>query len=258
MIKVGFVQVMSTILYPYGLWKFFDEMNVDWRFVYWPKHIASGLEIIQELNLGKSFCYDKRSNRYNDIVCANYDNKGDPIISHGQEDEDAWYYHSHFGKIQKYFDYQEIRAFNEPWAPCSVKERIQYILDWVNGCDFILLDITDCADKTPGDVMNVVDGLRKEVMSKGIKMKILFIDYPLWLQNLHKDEHKCWTDYIENIKNECNVEFIDKEILINYMDQRKVDYKKTLGLEIMRDFYHEKTQEIFSNEIELINSQNDV
>ena len=249
MIKIGYIQLMSCIIYPRSLSSFFDSKDVDWRFLYWPEHISAHVDAIQCENLGKSFRYNRFSPRYKDIAWNKYDVDGDPITTRDQVDEDSWNFYSHKNEKIEYMDYHEIRIINEPWGPCSVDKRIGFIKEWVNGCDFILLDITDCMNIAPERILDAINSLLHEF--KDCNMKVLLLDYvPLCLSKFRNGEMRNqWTHYIEETNESGRLVYISPKEIGACAKERGRDLKFPDVLSFLSDYYNERLMEIFSQEI---------
>ncbi len=258
MVKIGFVSLMSSIFHPYGLSDFFNSMNTDWRYVYWPYHVTENLRHIHFLNFRKTVCYNTDSPRYKDVAWEEFNTEGWPVIRQGQVDEDSRLFFSHLGECREYIDYHEIRTINEPWGHSSAKERVQYIMEWVQDCDFILIDISDCAQCLPEKILEALNGIKKELSDKN--MKIFLMNYlPILGPALKYSD--LWINYFDEIMHESNVEYVSSENIQTYAKNHGFDVfkSKNLGelLHIFQDYHHEKTLELFSKEIVALEQQMD-
>ena len=256
MLKIGFIQLLDSIVRPYGLSKFFNEQNVDWRFAYWPNHISDDLRGIHLRNLGKSLWYNKYSSRYKDVAWNEYNKEGDPIISEVQVDKDSWHFYSHMGETLEYIDYHEIRTINEPWVPCPVNKRVSFITEWVHDCDFILLDITDCMNKPPERIVEAINGLLSKL--KECNMKVFIFDYEQSYEFLGMNNRRLWQNYLIEIEEKCPFVYVSPLDIISQAEKRGVDSTGPRGIRNVMDFlskyYHENLLGIFLDEITDIKS----
>lgn len=169
MLRIGVIQVMDNILMLEGLEDFFDDLDVDWRLLYWPHHLNDCImENIYVENIGKSFDYGRFSDRYKDF----------------------------YGKA--YMDYQEIRVLNEKWNPTPTEERIRIISEWVDGCDYILIDLSDCVHAEKERAMETVRGLAK-TLKKEMTQFFIF-DYFSVYEILGVKRRRVWDEMIEELK----------------------------------------------------------
>jgi hypothetical protein len=233
----------------HGLSEFFNSKNVDWRFVYWPTHLSIP-ESACLYNLQKTFSYRKSSSRFKDVAWSGYNIDGTPIIAQGQVDDDSWDYYSESG-IREYIDYHEIRTINK-WAPCPVDKRIDQIMEWVEDCDFILLDITEYMMVPPEEKIEVAKGLLMELVN--YNLKIILFDYPPIYPFFKTRYHDEWASFIDGIRNKPHVVYVAPEEIESYVQKRDNEIKKKKNplpdiLHYLSDYYHEVVEELLSGEI---------
>lgn len=235
-----------------GLEAFFDALDVDWRMVYWPEHLNDGvMKDIHIKNIGKSFDYGRFTERYKDVAWKGFDVFGNPIIHEDEVDEDSWRvlneYHSHPDYKKEYMDYHEIRVLNEKWNPTSTEERIRIISEWVNGCDFILVDLSGCLQAEQERALDTVQGLVKTL--KREKTYYFIFDFIPAYEFMGIKRRRAWDDEIGKLKKTTRM-YIENPEQIKELEKTMGDkLSLSILLEILQEAHNKKIKAILAKEI---------